>query len=252
MQFCGVCSVSFRNHSPEEIIDAVAEAGLDGIEWGSDVHVAPGDIENAKRITALMKEKGLKNLSYGTYFGVDQLEFEKFEDHLKTADALETDILRIWPPSKRINEFYAGGYGTCVRFMKRIAKKAAEYGKTVCFEKHHGTLTESTEETLRFLGDINKDNVKMYWQPNHYENFNANLCSVRELSHYVENVHVFNWRGEERLPLKEAVVDWREYYSVLDSESGDSRRSYLLEFMPDDKLTSLKASAEALRKIVNV
>ena len=34
----GLCSVSFRENSPEEILQAMADAGLWYIEWGSDVH----------------------------------------------------------------------------------------------------------------------------------------------------------------------------------------------------------------------
>lgn len=38
----GLVSVSFRNHSAKEIIQAAKDAGLTCIEWGSDVH-APYD-----------------------------------------------------------------------------------------------------------------------------------------------------------------------------------------------------------------
>ena len=38
----GVCSVTFRNLNVERIIELVVEAGLDGIEWGGDVHVPTG------------------------------------------------------------------------------------------------------------------------------------------------------------------------------------------------------------------
>ena len=41
----GLCSVSFRKLTVEEIIAAVKDAGLDGIECGGDVHVPHGDVE---------------------------------------------------------------------------------------------------------------------------------------------------------------------------------------------------------------
>ena len=34
----GVVSVSFRQHTPEEILEATRAAGLSYIEWGSDVY----------------------------------------------------------------------------------------------------------------------------------------------------------------------------------------------------------------------
>src|SRR5690625_6345640 len=38
----GICSVTYRDLPPEEIVPLAAEAGLECIEWGGDVHVAPG------------------------------------------------------------------------------------------------------------------------------------------------------------------------------------------------------------------
>ena len=34
----GLVSVSFRKNTPKEILEAVKEAGLSCIEWGSDAH----------------------------------------------------------------------------------------------------------------------------------------------------------------------------------------------------------------------
>ncbi len=249
MCFCGICSVSFRNLQPEEIINATADAGLVGIEWGSDVHIPPGAIKKAKYITALMKEKGMKNLSYGTYFGVDQLEFEKLEDYLKTAQALETDIVRIWAPSKSRSAMSDSEYSLYVDFMQKVADKAASYGITVCFECHCGTLVENPCDALQYLKDIDRKNVKMYWQPNQYVDCEKNLQSANMLSEYIVNVHVFHWKGQERFPLSSGLEEWSRYKKVLDTDA-EQQRSFLLEFMHDDSLGSLKASADTLHQIV--
>ena len=37
----GLVSVTFRDKTPEEIISTVKQCGLEGIEWGGDVHVLP-------------------------------------------------------------------------------------------------------------------------------------------------------------------------------------------------------------------
>jgi len=39
----GLVSISFRDLFPKQIVDMVAEVGLDAIEWGGDVHVPHGD-----------------------------------------------------------------------------------------------------------------------------------------------------------------------------------------------------------------
>ena len=49
MRPTGLLSVTFRHLPFERIIELAAEAGLDGIEWGGDVHVPPGDLKQAEK-----------------------------------------------------------------------------------------------------------------------------------------------------------------------------------------------------------
>ena len=44
----GLCSVTLRACSIEEVVAIAAGAGLECIEWGADVHVPPGDLEAAR------------------------------------------------------------------------------------------------------------------------------------------------------------------------------------------------------------
>ncbi len=62
----GLTSITFRGMAPREIIDLAGKAGLEGIEWGSDVHVPPGDIPLAKAIAAMCAEAGIRVTSYGS------------------------------------------------------------------------------------------------------------------------------------------------------------------------------------------
>ena len=62
----GVASVSFRKNSVEEIIRAAKAAGLQGIEWGSDIHVPAGDVSRARDVRRLTEEAELRVTSYGT------------------------------------------------------------------------------------------------------------------------------------------------------------------------------------------
>ena len=51
----GLVSISFRDFSPEKIVKMCAKAGLDGIEWGGDIHVPHGNLQVAvavREITA--------------------------------------------------------------------------------------------------------------------------------------------------------------------------------------------------------
>ncbi len=248
MGLCGVCSISFRGHTAEEIIAAVKAAGLDGIEWGSDVHVRPDDPDNAWRVRRMMDAAGLVTLSYGTYFGIQELSMDGLAEHIHTADILGTDVLRIWPPRGRRSQIPEEDYEKFVAFARRAAAIAKAGGKTLCLERHPHMLTESAEEALEFLRDVGADNLQMYWQPDQFVEDAVNLASARRLADTVQRLHVFYWRGETRYPLEEGVALWREYAKAF-RDRPDA--AWLLEFMHDDRLSSLSASAAALREILS-
>ena len=72
----GLVSVSFRSHTPQDILTAMNRAGLDCIEWGGDVHAPAEDMDKVGLLAVLQKEYGVICSSYGSYFriGVSPLE----------------------------------------------------------------------------------------------------------------------------------------------------------------------------------
>lgn len=93
----GLCSVTFRSLSAERVVELAADARLEVIEWGADVHVPAGDVEQATRVARLTTDAGLVCCSYGSYFraGAD----EPITSVLDTAEALGVDRVRIWAGS---------------------------------------------------------------------------------------------------------------------------------------------------------
>lgn len=72
----GLVSVTFRNLAIKEIVKIVVEAGLDGIEWGGDIHVPHGDLQVAKQTMRMTEDAGLTVTAYGSYYRFDgELEF---------------------------------------------------------------------------------------------------------------------------------------------------------------------------------
>ena len=105
----GVVSVSFRDKTPEEIVESAAESGLQCIEWGSDVHVPFNNLENAREVFEKTAQKGLFVSSYGTYFGIDRDGLSELNCYMETAKALHTNKMRIWPPGKPSKKIIADG-----------------------------------------------------------------------------------------------------------------------------------------------
>ena len=105
MYHAGLVSISFRSLTPKQIIDAVANAGLACIEWGSDVHAPCHDIPILQEIARLQKDAGISCCSYGTYFRIGVNTAQELPDYIRAAKILGTNILRLWCGSKGSEEY---------------------------------------------------------------------------------------------------------------------------------------------------
>ena len=85
----------------------------------------------------------------------------------------------------------------------------------------------------------------MYLQPNQLKTLEQNIKYAELVSPYCKRVHVFNWDGNDKYKLSLAENTWKKYVEILKNTD-----TYLLEFMPDDKIESLKDDADALFNIV--
>ncbi len=99
MYKAGLVSVTFRNLIPAVITDLTAQAMLDGVEWGADVHVPPTDLINAAAVGAQTREAGISTVSYGSYYYAGYSE-EIFADLIAGAKALGAPNIRVWAGKK--------------------------------------------------------------------------------------------------------------------------------------------------------
>ena len=241
---CGLVSISFRGHTPEQILSAMKEAGLSYIEWGSDVHAPKDDIKKLNDIAKLQNEYGISCSSYGTYFRLGETPIEELEGYIKAARILGTDILRLWCGNKDSQEYSASERNRLFNECKKAAETAKKNGVKLCMECHNGTFTNTKDSALELMKTVNSDSFRMYWQPNQYRTEEENLRYAEALADCTEHIHVFNWCGDKRFPLKDGIDVWRKYIKIFGRE-----KTLLLEFMPDDNIRSLPNEAEALRKI---
>lgn len=241
----GLVSVSFRQHSPQEILDAVKAAGLSCIEWGSDVHAPCRDIERLQKIAEMQKEYGVFCSSYGTYFRLGETPIEELSDYIAAAKALGTDILRLWCTRKSGNDMTSEERNDLLGVCRAVAKIAEERGVTLCLECHKKTFTENPDDAVWLMQSVNLPSFRMYWQPFQWQSSEQNVENAKKISPYAEHIHVFNWKGSEKLPLTDAVSDWQEYIKAFSTP-----RTLLLEFMPNGTIEELVQEAESLRTII--
>ena len=238
----GLCSVSFRENSPEEILHNMKVAELDVIEWGSDVHCPP---EKAKEIALLQNQYGIQCCSYGTYFKIGVTPIEELRKYIVAAKTLGTNVLRLWCGDKNSEDYTESEKRNLFAACKAAAEIATAEDVTLCMECHNNTYTNRKEAALELMVAVNSPNFRMYWQPNQFKSEKENTLYAKLLSPYTVNIHIFNWNKKEKYPLRYAKDIWKNYLSCF-----DDNKNLLLEFMPDGRIESLKTEAEALKEIL--
>lgn len=240
----GLVSISFRNLSPEIIIEEVKKAGLSCIEWGSDVHAPCDDIEKLSKIADMQQKADIFCSSYGTYFRLGVNDTNELQQYIDAAKILGTNILRLWCGNKSTESYTETEELSLINECKKAAAIAEKNGVTLCMECHNGTYTEKKEGAIKLMKSVDSPAFRMYWQPNQYEEFDENMKYARLLAGFTKCIHVFNWDKDKRYPLAESINIWKEYLSFFPENI-----TLLLEFMPDDSILSLKTETNALKRL---
>lgn len=241
----GLVSISFRQHSPDEILKAIVNAGLSCVEWGSDIHAPCHNIKRLEEIVLLQKKYGVECCSYGTYFRLGQTPMSELSSYIHAAKILGTNILRLWCGVKNGQDMTFDEREELLNICKEAALIAEENQVILCMECHHGTFTQYPEDAVWLMKNVNSQAFRMYWQPFQWLDTEGSLSVAQTISPYVEHIHVFNWHGGERYSLTEGMSDWQTYLSVFDTS-----KTLLLEFMPDDNIQTLKKESQALKNII--
>lgn len=243
----GLASVSFRGLESREILEWMCGTGLSVIEWGSDVHAPVQDEAKLDRLAELQDEYGIVCSSYGTYFRLGETPNARLHDYIRAARRLGTDVLRVWCGDKSGGDMTEAERETLIAVCREAAEIAEHSGVTLCTEWHGRTFTERPEDAMALMEAVSSPCFRTYWQPFQWLSPEENLRIARMIAPWAVHLHVFNWRGREKLSLGDAIGEWRRYLSVFPGP-----RTLLLEFMPDGSPASLAAEAAALRAAAGI
>lgn len=255
MDHTGICSVTFRQLPPAELVEATAAAGLHRIEWGSDVHAPPDDPGALDNVRGLTAAAGLTVTSYGSYWRAGDNDPApepadrpppSIEQLVSAATRIGAPRIRVWAGSAGSAECPAGQRDRIVRDLRRAAEVGAASGIQIGLEFHRLTLTDTVESTLRLLDEVGHDNLATYWQPRVDEPATDAIDGLRRLVDRVCAVHVFSWWPfADRLPLADRAQLWQGVTALLRERARPL--DLLLEFVPDDDPAVLPREAAALR-----
>ncbi|MBN2884208.1 MAG: sugar phosphate isomerase/epimerase, partial [Clostridia bacterium] len=149
----GLVSISFRNLSPETLVEMTAKSGLDAIEWGGDIHVPHGDISKASIVRELCNKNNIICPSYGSYYKVGEYVNPKdeFQKVLECAKILGCEIIRVWAGVISTKDSDTGHFNFITGELKTICKMAADGNTGIALEFHGNTLTDNAIDTLRLI-----------------------------------------------------------------------------------------------------
>lgn len=183
----GFTSISLRSYSIEEVAETAKKSGAEIIEWGSDVHIKT--IEDALKVKKLCDEYGIKINSYGTYYRTgcgDKAEWKKI---CEIADSMGAKYIRTWLGTKGSADTNEKEYAALLADAQSMADEAEKHGLVICHECHHHTYNDTTESSLRFLKDVERKNVKTYYQ-SWYRDEDGDKDKLFRLFPYVQDVHL--------------------------------------------------------------
>jgi hypothetical protein len=246
----GLVSITFRKLSPAQIVGLVAEAGLDGIEWGGDIHVPHGSIPRAEEVRGITEDAGLSIPAYGSYYRVGHSEKDglAFERVLETAHALGAKTIRVWAGMRGSRDADSAYRASVASELLRIGALAHLAGLSITLEMHEGTLTDTNDSTIALLNEARHPSILTGWQPHNGMSFDYCLSGLQQVLPRLSNLHVFHWLfgPAVRLPLAEGAAHWKTYLKVAKSPTG--ARYALLEFVADDLPENFLRDAGILRR----
>lgn len=245
----GLCSVTFRNKSPEEIVKLVKDEGLEVIEWASDSHIPANDTIQAKKIAKLMKSEKITTSSYGTYYQLGS--FEDFNSLIKIAKIIGASTIRVWAGEQSSADSTNDYRKKIVEDAKRIGYLAKKANIKIGIEYHLNTLTDTPASAEQLMNEINLTNVLLYWQPSENLSVKERIESLSRLAPWIVNVHIFHWEDyNNRYPLEKGFEEWKQYIQMIDQLSPHNP-NYLLEFVPGDQVQGYIESSDTLKEIIN-
>ncbi|MGW3957070.1 sugar phosphate isomerase/epimerase family protein [Streptomyces sp. NPDC004752] len=247
----GLCSVTLRSQTPDEVVRVAAAAGLRSIEWGADIHVPVRDTSRARDVLGLTTDAQLSVASYGSYL---HLGFSSRNEHdlvLKTAVALGAPRVRVWAGRCGSADADADQWAKVVEDARALADSAAEVGVRVGLEFHGGTLTDRAESTARLLADVDRVGLlETYWQPPYGLTDAEALAGLNMIADHVLAVHAFSWDSTgQRHPLGSRQHLWKSVLRLL--READRSTDVLLEFVLDDSPAQVKQDAAALLSLLD-
>lgn len=250
----GLCSVTFRQFASSAIVSMAQDAGIDAIEWGTDVHLPPGDLKNARAVRLACSDSGIATPTVGSYIRCAETSSSDFLSVLETSQELGATSIRIWAGTQGSAETHTSQRKEITATINNYCDLAAEQGVELSLEYHQNTLTDTLDSTLQLLRDVDHVSLSTYWQPRKSGPVGDALIELDALKGHLHHVHVFHWESyAERYDLAEGSQYWAAVFAhlfALPKPTNLNDRFAFLEFVKNDDPTQFRRDAATLKEIL--
>lgn len=249
-----VFTVATPDLTPEQLVDAAQEAGLNGVEWRfakvpEEVsNEAPSywrnnlctlnpelDPEEMLHYRRIAEARGLEIVSLTPYLSVD--DPEATEHVFRNARLLGAKMIRVGVARYDGTEPYPALYEKTLRYLKQAERLAKEYGVKGVVETHHKTIAPSAGLAYRLVSHCDPDHIGVLYDPGNmvHEGYEHFKMGMELLGPYLAHVHVKNtawsrnglredgtaiWQAGWS-PLTEGIVNYQEVIAYLKSVNYD-------------------------------
>jgi sugar phosphate isomerase/epimerase len=249
----GLCSITLRTLTAEEVIAVSVRAGVEGIEWGADVHAPPGGGRMVAALAARTRDAGIEVASYGSYLGAGPADASGAVDAvLDTAEALGAPMVRIWTElgvtpgapddeRRRVLDRTAG-----------LVDAISARGLGAALEFHPGTLTDTAAAANALLDALGRPHLRTHWQPDPALAAATAVDELRLVAGRLAHLHVFSWGPAgigDRHALADGAALWRPALLAAGAHGAPlaGRRFALCEYVRGDDPEQLVADVRTLR-----
>ena len=252
----GLCSITFRSLTTDEVLHTALRAGVEGIEWGADGHVPPGAGPGVEALRVRCRDAGVEIVSYGSYLGFGppaEDETGTIDAVLDSAEELGAPMVRIWTELGVSPASPADDRHRVTDRTAQFADAIAARGLIAALEFHPYTLTETAVSANELLTTIARPNLRTHWQPDPALPIDAALSELGQVTQHLAHVHTFFW-GASGIDDRHALADGADLWSpalALADRAGASlpgRRYALCEYVRDDDPEQLVADVNVLRR----
>lgn len=245
----GFVSVTFRAIPPKDIVQLCVQNGLEGIEWGGDVHVPHGDLQRAREVRKQTTDAGLFVTAYGSYFrlGISEQQGLSFDKVFASAVELEAPVIRIWAGLLHSADATSEQRLAIAQEALRIADRAAKGKIIVACEYHAKTLTDTDASAQQFLREADHPNLKTYWQPHMPGKIDPELTGLRSILPRLQDVHFPDWGRIKDPPSDNSMREpWQKVFGLL--RTTGRNHWVMLEFLRNDSIDELPSQARRLKE----